>query len=198
MRGRLLLLAAALAGLAAGAALSLWQSGQPFTSTNGGPPAAIDGWRTDLDIGSAASGLMVQARTARQGLFAMRRSEAVYYGRADGPDSRPLDPNCTYRISGGPLPAEWWSLTVYDEDHFLVRNTDGAASVNADAPGFRSGEWSATLSPVRPDEGAWLSTRGAGHFDLTLRLYQPDLGALAAGPAFPVIETVGCSAEAAL
>ncbi len=192
MKTAILACLVACAGLLTGAGFSLWQSGQSGMSS-------VDGqWMTNPDIGSAEADGMLRARVARSGLFALTRNEAVYYVRSTDDSDARLDPACSYRLSGGALPASWWSVTLYDEAHFLARNTDDAASINADMPGLVADGWSALIGPDRPGSGdAWLSTSGAVSFDLTLRLYEPDLPALglSAGAAFPALEKLSCPGE---
>jgi hypothetical protein len=179
------------AGLACGAAVSLWQSGQAHDTVAAGY------WSTDPDIGSAEADGLLRARVARVGLFALTRQEAVYYSRTVDEAGAGLDPACTYVLSGGRLPAGWWSVTLYAEDSFLARNTDGAASVNAETPGLNPDGWRVEVGPTRPEDGTpWLSTRATRGFDLTLRLYEPDASVLSSPSAlsFPTLTRISCPA----
>jgi len=51
-------------------------------------------------------------------------------------------------------------------------NTDNALSYDQSRAG--DGAWDATISANRPADGAWISSRNSGTFDLTLRLYVPE------------------------
>jgi hypothetical protein len=89
-------------------------------------------------------------------------------------------------------------VTLYDAASMLPSNTDGALSIDAERAG--AGAWQATIAPRRPaGEGLWISSRGAGTFDLTLRLYMPT-EELLAEPAqtltAPRIERLSCGGAA--
>ena len=176
-------------GLLTGGAVSWWQSGQTRDTSVAGF------WSTDPDIGSANPDGLLRARVARVGLFALTRDEAVYFSRAADDAGAPLDPACTYRLSGGSLPAGWWSVTLYAEDSFLARNADQAASVNAQSPGLNPTAWTASIGPTRPADGTpWLSTRATRSFDLTLRLYEPEPSVFEPGASltFPTLTRLSC------
>lgn len=154
-------------------------------------------WTTDLTVGGAAAGPWVRARVARVGLLALPRSETVYFDRTTDEAGQPLDPACTYAITGAPLQTRWWSITVYGSDQMLVRNDDRAHSIDATRAG--GGAWQATLGPTRPvGGGLWLSTRDATAPILMVRLYNPkpsDDAALAR-LSLPRVERVACGADA--
>ncbi|MEM6538907.1 MAG: DUF1214 domain-containing protein [Pseudomonadota bacterium] len=156
----------------------------------------VDGvWRTDFDIGSENASGALRARIAQKGLFALSRKEAVYYTRGRDESGRLLDSSCFYTLSGEALPAEWWSITLYDENSFLAQNKDRAPSINRDKIVPSTGPWSATIGPTRPADAAnWISTAGSSRFDLTLRLYRPDLDVVMSEKAsgFPRIVRTSC------
>jgi hypothetical protein len=171
----------------------LWPSGRSlaFGDVN------IGGWRSDFAIGSEAADPYTRARVARHGLLALAKTEAVYFSRADDDQGEPLREACSYRLSGGAMPAAWWSVTLYDATSMLPANTDEALSVDAEQMG--AGAWSAVIAPTRPaGGGAWISSRDAGTFDLTLRLYVPSPALLAQPSAAldpPRIERLSCEGE---
>lgn len=185
---------AVLLGLVAGGAASLWQSGSANAQIGVRTRVVDRHWMTDLDIGSEDAGMLLRARIARKGLYALKRSEAVYFTRSVDDSGRRFDAACTYRLSGGALPAAWWSITLYDKEQFLARNGDDAASVNPETLPAVRGSWEVLVGAEPPSDGAWLSTRGAGAFDLTLRLYEPE-DAVASGEVatrFPSIARLHC------
>ncbi len=196
----LIALACVVAGLVIGAGAALVRSGQ---NQLGGdkPGAVVDGaWKTDFEIGSENASGALRARIARKGLFALKRTETVYYTRSIDAAGRDLDANCSYRLSGAGFPAEWWSITLYDEASYLAKNRDGAASINRDEVIADDEGWTAIVSASRPDEAVnWISTNGAQTFDLTLRLYRPHLDYLMSGEVsgFPTLERLSCGEGAA-
>jgi len=162
-----------LAGLLFGGLSALWIAGllgggtlARFATIN------VDGWSSDPSIGSASANAYTRARIARHGLLALAKEEAIYFSRNTDDKGDPLLEDCTYELSGGPQDAFWWSITLYDSDSRLPMNEDDHLSLDATTVG-NVDEWSAIISATKPDAGYWLSSRSAGQFDLTLRLYRP-------------------------
>lgn len=197
MRQSLRYLGAVVAGSLLGLGSALWLAGLwPAHSNMAFGDVDVGGWRSDFAIGSEAADPYTRARVARHGLLALAKTEAVYFTRATDDAGAPLREACTYILSGGAMPAKWWSVTLYDGQSMLPANTDNALSINAEM--FGGGAWTAVVAPQRPaGGGGWISSRGAGNFDLTLRLYVPD-PALLANPgktvAAPRIERLECGA----
>jgi hypothetical protein len=196
MRTVLRYLGGGVAGSLLGIASALWMAGL-WPGAGGGIAVGdvdVGGWRTDFAIGSEAADPYTRARVARHGLLALAKTEAVYFTRATDDTGARLREACTYRLSGGAMPAGWWSVTLYDAQSMLPANTDAALSIDAERAG--GGAWQAVIAPARPaGDGLWISSRGAGTFDLTLRLYMPD-AALLADPgavlAAPRVERLSC------
>ena len=170
---------AILAGSALGLGSALWLAGLwPEGRSLAFGNVDVGGWRSDFAIGSKAADPYTRARVARHGLLALAKTEAVYLTRTTDDAGAPLREACTYRLSGGAMPAGWWSVTLYGAGSMLPANTDEALSLDAEQAG--TGAWSAVIAPARPaDATAWISSRAAGNFDLTLRLYLPTPGLLA-------------------
>ncbi len=179
MRRAFAYLAAVVAGCAFGLGSALWMAGLwPAGRSLAFGDVDVGGWRSDFAIGSKAADPYTRARVARHGLLALAKSEAVYLTRSFDDSGAPLREACTYRLSGGAMPAGWWSVTLYDAQSMLPANTDSALSIDAERAG--DGAWEAVIAPQRPEGAAhWISSRSAGTFDLTLRLYMPDAKLLA-------------------
>ena len=199
---------AALLGIAIGGASALAMSGLvPGFRGLQANAVEVDGWTADFAIGSEAADPYTRARVARHGLLALAQSEAVYFVTDTDRDGEALREACTYRLTGGTMPAQWWSVTLYDADSRLPMNDGNALSIDSsDNVVMRIGdrvvgqEWSATVSPAQPEQGLWISSRNAGDFDLTLRLYVPDKALLqnpqtALDP--PRVERLSCEEPAA-
>ena len=160
-------------GLALGAGSAVWA-----TRASGMGGEDFDGWSGSRVTGSPDADPWLRARVAFAGLLALQRSQAIYFtARADS-EGQPLREECRYRVSGGPIPGKWWSVTVYAADNYLPINSDDALSFDAtEVKPDAAGNWTA-LAATRPEAGQpWVSTRGAGRFDMTLRIYQPDKSA---------------------
>jgi hypothetical protein len=175
MRQSLRFLCGVVAGSLLGLGSALWGAGLwPARGNMAFGDVDVGGWRSDFAVGSEAADPYTRARVARHGLLALARTEAVYFTRATDETGARLREACTYRLTGAAMPAGWWSVTLYDGQSMLPANTDAALSIDAERAG--GGAWQAVIAPKRPAvEGLWISSRGAGAFDLTLRLYMPDV-----------------------
>ena len=179
-----------IAGAALGVGAAVWnvRAGAWGSSLSIGP------WTSGTDYGSAEAGAYTRAVVALRGLLALPRREARYYNAAVDDAGRPLDGRCRYRISGGSVGGQWWSLTLYDRDGYLVANRPGIFSVasGAMAPSERS-RWAIAVAP-EPQSGHWLPTGGVERFELTLRVYLPENGGRSnlSRERLPRIQRIGC------
>ena len=157
------------------------------------------GWMGNSVTGSADADPWTRARVAVAGLLALTKEHAIYFTRNTDDSGARLREDCRYRVSGGAMPARWWSVTVYAADNYLPLNNDDALSFDAtEVQPDPDGNWTAILAPSRPESGAWASTRKAGEFDITLRLYQPDAKAQADYGSIPMpkVERLDCGEQA--
>ena len=178
------------AGLAGGAGAAVWsvRAGDWESSDRIGP------WATGTDYGAAEAGAYTRAVVALRGLLALPRREARYYNAAVDDAGRPLDGRCRYRIDGGPVGGQWWSLTLYDQDGYLVANPAGTYSVASTVlEASERDAWSVAVAPSQ-QPGRWLPTGGLDRFELTLRVYLPADGGRGNLPRerLPRIERIGC------
>jgi hypothetical protein len=185
-------LAFAFVGLIVGAGSALAVSGGALSAGN----IMVGRWSTDPSVGSQAANPWLRARIARVGLLALAKSETLYFDRRVDEDGNLLREACTYKLTGVPIAARWWSMTIYGDDQFLPRNIDSANSIDATrALPNASSAWTGTLSAQRPQTGGlWLSSKAGDTFSITLRLYNPstiDPTALA-GMDFPKIALISC------
>ena len=135
-------------------------------------------WTTSLGYGTKATDPLTRAIVARSGLLALPAKETVYWLATTDASGAPLDGNCRYSLSGKPLDARWWSVTVYDDEGYLVDNSGRLWSVNgANVALDDKSEWRVTIAPDQPADTAWLPGVKGQNFQLTLRMYNP-------GPAF--------------
>jgi hypothetical protein len=146
----------------------------------------VGAWSIDLDRAGEDAGLYQRGITAVQVLLALAKEEAVYFVAAADDDGDPLRGDCTYRVTGGDLPATWWSLTLYD-GAYLPENDDEHLSVDATSVEVApDGAWSAYLGTSPDADGDWISTNGADRPNLVLRLYVPEDSVLADPTTVPV------------
>ena len=172
MGPRLIAAGVAVLGLMAGGASGWWSITRGMGGEN------YSGWYGSRVTGSADAGPWLRARVAVAGLLALTRDQAIYFTRKTDDSGQPLREECRYRVTGGALPGKWWSVTVYAAYNYLPLNDDDALSFDAtEVKVDAQGKWAAILSPTPPEGEAWASTRKAGNFDITLRIYQPDKSA---------------------
>ena len=139
-------------------------------------------WVTSVNTGSPDAGVLLKAAVALGGLLASTPENSMYY-RLNSVAGKPLQLNCRYRIEGSDYDADWWSITAYGWDNYLipnaqkrysfnnenlVRDDDGSWVIIVDAS-EQAGNW----LPVGPSAApGW--RKFVGHdFDLFLRLYTP-------------------------
>lgn len=169
MSGKLATAGVLLAGLAVGAA-SGW-----YTLQHGMVQGeTYSGWSGSKVTGSVDADPWTRARVAVSGLLALNKSQAIYFSRNTDDSGARLREDCRYRVTGGAMPARWWSITVYAADNYLPLSDDDALSFDqTEAQPAGKAEWTGILSPKQPEGEPWASTNKAGDFDITLRLYQP-------------------------
>lgn len=157
------------------------------------------GWHGSSVTGSTDAGPWLRAQVAISGLLALNKSQAIYFTRKTDDAGNPLTAECAYRVTGGAMPGQWWSVTVYAADNFLPLNDDDALSFDAtEVTSDDNGQWSAILSAAKPADSAWASTRNAGKFDITLRIYQPNQQAQSdfATIPMPKVTKLNCGGKA--
>ena len=160
------------AGVSVGVGSALWAAGLVGGGVSfGSNTLDVDGWATDLAIGAKSADPYTRARVARHGLLALAKEEAIYFTRDRDDDGDFLREDCIYELSGVGQDAHWWSITLYDGDSRLPMNNDEALSIDATTVGGDK-PWRARIAPTPGDAEHWISSRHAGVFDLTLRLYR--------------------------
>jgi hypothetical protein len=163
-------LASVLFALSLGVGSALWAINHPpgenYNLTNGA-------WRTNLAIGSSEAGMYIRALVARTGLFALNKSETIYFIAAVDDDGDRLHSNCDYRIEGQDIETRWWSITAYGADHFLIGNENKRYSYNGhDVIRQPDGSYRILMSSTAKS-GNWLPAGNQEQLYLALRLYNP-------------------------
>ncbi len=161
-------------------------------------------WRTSMEIGFAEAGPKVRAVVAIGGLLASTREDSMYY-TVSSVAGEPLRLNCRYRIEGQDYDADWWSITAYGWDYFLIPNPQRRYSFNNESvTRDKDGHWVIHVS-AQEMEGNWLPVGPSGadiadksvrhDFDLLFRLYTPGEAYLQQPESapLPVVTMEGCS-----
>ena len=152
----------------AGSFLVLMKSPVVTTSVKNGA------WNVNTDIGSRWAGIYTRAVVARIGLFALNKTEAIYFSAQTDDTGEPLNATCDYRIEGNDFDARWWSITVYGSDQFLIPNEQHRYAYNGKSVQREpDGSYIIHLSAA-PKEKNWLPTGNEEQFYVLLRLYNPE------------------------
>ena len=117
----------------------------------------------------------------------------------------PLRLNCRYRIAGNNYDADWWSITAYGWDYYLIPNRENRYSFNNEnVTRDADGSWVIRVGAEQEDDN-WLPVGPSGtpveskskahDFDLLLRLYTPGDAYLQSPESAPLprVTLEGCS-----
>jgi len=161
-------------------------------------------WRTSKSTGSSEAGAIDKTVIAIGGLLASTREDSIYY-ILNSVAGEPLRLNCRYRIEGNDYDADWWSITAYGTDYFLIPNRDKRYSFNNEnLTRGEDGRWIIQIG-TQQEEGNWLPVGPSGSptesqssdydFDLLLRLYTPGAAYLQQPESapLPVVTLESCS-----
>jgi hypothetical protein len=161
---------------------------------NGGwfvPPADIADYGTDYKL---------RGVVALFGIAANRPAEAMYIVGATDPTRAFLNGAHKYVIhfAAGHLPPAryFWSVTMYDQSFFLVRNPINRYEIGNRSPGLRynrDGSLDIYLQSAAPagHRSNWLPSPPGQQFEVTLRLYGPLPTALRRTYVYPPIRRTG-------
>jgi hypothetical protein len=160
-------------------------------------------WITTVSAGAADADPLLKTTVAFSALLASTRENSMYY-RLGAVDGEPLRLNCRYRIEGQDYDANWWSITAYGWDNYLIPNAKKRYSFNNENLIRRGdGSWVITVA-ASEQPGNWLPVGPSGappwrkladyDFDLLLRLYTPGDAYLSTprNAPLPTVTLEGC------
>ncbi len=154
-------------------------------------------WLYSDRIGAPAASDVERARVAIGGPLALPANEAVYFVGGTDQQGLPLRSNCTYKVSGKPIDARWWSITLYDSEtqHYVPNELNRSSWNSVSVPRSAAGEWVVNVSPT-PKDTTWLPAQSepGKSFELMLRIYNPSEATRALLPNIdlPSVEQVSC------
>jgi hypothetical protein len=139
-------------------------------------------WVVSVSTGSQDAGVLQKAAVSLGGLLASTAENSMYY-RLSSVAGEPLRLTCRYRIEGRDYDADWWSITAYGWDNYLIPNPQKRYSFNNENVERRDdGSW-LIIVDTWERAGNWLPVGASGasewrkfadyDFDLLLRLYTP-------------------------
>lgn len=151
-------------------------------------------WTGSPRAGGIHADPYTKARLARDGELPLGGGEGITFFADHDQNGKILRGSCTYRITGEPFAAGWWTLTLHDNTGAMIESPNGRY-------GFTSkeilrddkGMIDIALSP-RARSGNWLPTPADSRLLLVLRLYDTPFaqGAATARLELPRIETGAC------
>lgn len=155
----------------------------------------IGQWIAVPGAGSPEPDPYARASMARRGRVPLALGDGLELFAQSDDTGEPLRLGCEYEISGGSMPARYWTLALMEPSGQAVATPLGRAGFTSHELLRREdGSYSITLAPqARP--GNWLSSNGTGHFRLALRLYDTPLTTRTertGTTSFPSIRKVSC------
>jgi hypothetical protein len=141
----------------------------------------VNGWRFRLDLGRYGTNYELRAGVALMGLGANLAEDAVYPATDVDALGQPLTGENRYRLrfppGGWPPTKAFWSITIYNDKHFLAANPIGRYALRDDDPIRAAPDGALEIVIQQDDPGPerrsnWLPAP-AGGFNLILRLYSP-------------------------
>lgn len=159
-----------------------------------------NGWRISVDLGNYGTDYACRAAVARSGIGANLPADTIYPYAMTDEGGVPLSSESRYTIcfeKGQTPPVKaFWSLALYQRTS-LAENPIDRHSIGDRDPLAFSSDGSLTIYVQREDPGGsrtanWLPAPANGRFNLTLRLYWPEMEVLAGGwrPP-PVVRLMG-------
>jgi hypothetical protein len=158
---------------------------------------AHDGWFVPPpDTGDYGTDYAFRGVVAIYGIAANRPAEALYIIGAADQTGALLSAAHRYVVhfAAGQLPPAryFWSLTVYDQNFFLVANPLGRYELSSHTRGLHynaDGSLSIYLQHTAPvgHDSNWIPIPSTGQFEATLRLYGPKQSVLDGAYAYPPI-----------
>ena len=160
-----------------------------------------DIWSSVPSLGDPKRSIYTRAYVATYGLFALSKPESVYFSADHDINEKTLDGLSCYILSGNDIQSasvspRWWSLTVYDDDGYLVESSEKQYSYNSENIIYNStGNFEVYLAD-RPAGNIqnWIKTPTDGLFSVVLRVYQPgeEFFSNLKRVDLPIIEKVDC------
>ena len=160
-----------------------------------------DIWTSIPSVGDPKRSIYTRAFVSSQGLFALSKPESVYFSSEIDIEQAALDGSSCYVLSGTEIQSasiipRWWSLTIYNNDGYLVESTEKQYSYNSENIIYNSnGEFEIYLAD-KPSNNIsnWLKTQSEELFSVTLRVYQPgeEFFSNLSRVDLPIIKKVSC------
>jgi len=137
-------------------------------------------WKTFLGIGENDQPALMRSLIARIGLGANTKEEALYMSANKDNNGTQLMSNRNYTVTihAEMHVQEFWSLTVYGDNHYLCENRAGKYAVSSFHDLLRNADGTITIylgqSEMKPTSNWLPSSLKEETISLTLRCYNPN------------------------
>jgi hypothetical protein len=155
----------------------------PMFQFRGNGVAAGNGWRTQKNAARFGSGYFQRTATAKGNMFSNMPEETMYFGADFDSNGERINGNKAYSVTfaKGQLPPVngFWSLTLYNEQHFFNPNPLNRFSLGTKNNNLKyNADGSLTLytqptSPGADKESNWLPAPADADYSLYIRAYWP-------------------------
>lgn len=148
-----------------------------YAMTNGLRTVAVNNgpWKTWPAVALPTADPYTRAHFAQTGKLAVTSFEASTFRAVTDDNGLALDGSCDYSVTmDEALPARWWSITLYGENHKPTANPAGRQSFNStNVTRNTNGSFAVNISH-RVGDTNWLPAIDGDNFFLLLRLFNPD------------------------
>jgi hypothetical protein len=135
-------------------------------------------WKTSFKIDKEEESVLEKAARTKIGVYALPNKEITYFIASNDENGNLLQSANNYKISGIAPTSKNWSITMYNENFFLVANPIVKYHFNGTSLNIKEGEpYTFTISKKRTS-GNWLPSPKQGRFVLCYRIYLPPLSDL--------------------
>lgn len=135
-------------------------------------------WKTSFKIDKEEESVLEKAVRTKIGVYALPNKEITYFIASNDENGNLLQSANDYKISGIAPSSKNWSITMYDENYFLVPNPIEKYHLNGTSLNIKEGEpYTFTISK-KMTSGNWLPSPKQGRFVLCYRIYLPPLSDL--------------------
>jgi hypothetical protein len=179
----------------------------PFLQWRNNGRGAGNGWNSPINNAQWGTDYLNRTGTAKSNMYDNRPVETKYIYTDDDSQGKQLDGQNSYAITfaKGEVPPVkgFWSLTLYDAEHFFHQNALSRYSLGTKNKTLKyNSDGSLTLyagasSPGRDQESNWLPAPN-GTFSLYLRAYWADKAILDGQWKPPIVERLGGAGGRAL
>ncbi len=141
----------------------------------------VGAWSAWPQHGTSSIDPYARAMVARSGALPIGSGDGIAFQARRDDKGEPLDGRCDVVVSGMTPQARYWTITLYDPDGGLVRNSVQRHGFTSHEVVRRAnGAFEITVGP-RARPGNWLPSGGADRYMRVLRLYDTPIGAATRG-----------------